>query len=271
MKTNHFEVLNSTEIEQIHSASMEVLQTVGVKVDYALAREIFAEAGALVDDSTQSVRIPETLVRQAVEQAPKSFRFFGADGQFCVNIGGGEPVFAALGTPIACLDLETGEHRPTTLLDLEHHIQLINACQNIHCSQMDVWPNDAPPNAIHTEAIWTWAHHSHKPFGMGCYGYRPTLDMMEMMAIACGGKQEIQQRPRFFAICSTVSPLQMTQIQLEGMLICAEYGQPVTMSPEGIAGTTAPVTLAGLLIQENANIMAHITLAQIFRPGTPVL
>jgi trimethylamine---corrinoid protein Co-methyltransferase len=54
-------------------------------------------------------------------------------------------------------------------------------------------------------------------------------------------------------------------------LICAEYGQPVTCAPEAIAGTTAPVTLAGLLAQENAAILAHITLAQIFRPGAPVL
>jgi trimethylamine--corrinoid protein Co-methyltransferase len=55
------------------------------------------------------------------------------------------------------------------------------------------------------------------------------------------------------------------------LLICAEYGQPVTCAPEAIAGTTAPVTLAGLLAQENAAILAHITLAQIFRPGAPVL
>jgi trimethylamine--corrinoid protein Co-methyltransferase len=63
----------------------------------------------------------------------------------------------------------------------------------------------------------------------------------------------------------------MLQMQLEGMFICADYGQPLAMSPEAIAGATAPVTLAGLLVQQNANIMAHVTLAQIFRPGTPVL
>jgi trimethylamine--corrinoid protein Co-methyltransferase len=136
---------------------------------------------------------------------------------------------------------------------------------------MDVWPNDVQMTSIHSEAIWAWAKNSRKPFGMGCYAYRPTLDMMEMMAIAAGGKAELQQRPRFFGICSTVSPLQMSQIQLEGMLVCAEYGQPVTMAPEGIAGLSAPVTLAGLLVQENANILAHIVLAQLFRPGTPVL
>jgi trimethylamine--corrinoid protein Co-methyltransferase len=63
----------------------------------------------------------------------------------------------------------------------------------------------------------------------------------------------------------------MDQAQAEGLLICAEYGQPVTCTPEAIAGTTAPVTLAGLLAQENAAILAHITLAQLFRPGAPVL
>jgi trimethylamine--corrinoid protein Co-methyltransferase len=92
-----------------------------------------------------------------------------------------------------------------------------------------------------------------------------------MMAIAVGGKEELRRRPRFFAICSVGSPLQMLQMQLEGLLICADYGQPLAMSPEAIAGATAPVTLAGLLAQENAAILAYVTLAQIYRPGTPVL
>jgi trimethylamine--corrinoid protein Co-methyltransferase len=63
----------------------------------------------------------------------------------------------------------------------------------------------------------------------------------------------------------------MDQAQAEGLLICADYGQPVTCAPEAIAGLSAPVTLAGLVAQENAAILAHITLAQIFRPGTPVM
>jgi len=94
---------------------------------------------------------------------------------------------------------------------------------------------------------------------------------MRMTAIVAGGKAALKQRPCFFAICSVGSPLQMIQMQAEGLLICAEYGQPLAMSPEAIAGATAPVTLAGLLAQQNANILAHVTLAQIYRPGTPVL
>jgi trimethylamine--corrinoid protein Co-methyltransferase len=63
----------------------------------------------------------------------------------------------------------------------------------------------------------------------------------------------------------------MIKMQLEGIFFFAEYGQPMAMSPEAMAGATAPATLAGLLAQQNAEILAHVTLAQIIAPGTPVL
>ena len=268
---SRYEVLSQADVEQIHFGSMEILAEVGVKVEYQKARDLFREAGCLVNDAEKRVQISEKLVFWAIEQAPNHFKLYGVDPEFNMDIGGGQINFAALGTPTSILDTETGLYRPTTLDDLVRHIKLINACEYINSTQMDVWPNDIPMTTIHAEAIWAWAHHSRKPFGMGCYGYIPTLDMMRMMATAVGGKEEMRLRPRFFGICSVVSPLQMNKEQLEGMLICADYGQPVAMSPEAIAGATAPATLAGLLVQENAAILAHITLAQIFRPGTPVL
>ena len=273
MKTARFEVLSQDEVERIHAASMEILADVGIKVNYKKAREIFREAGAEVDEETLAVKLPEKLVGWAVDQAPKQFSLFGIDAEFRLDIGPDQakPVFAGLGTPTRIIDLDDGAVRMATRQDVVDHIILINACENIHNSQMDIWPDDILMTTIHSEAIWAWAHNSRKPYGMGCYGYLPTWDMMRMMAIAVGGKQELQKRPRFFAICSVVSPPQMDQAQAEGLLICAEYGQPVTRAPEAIAGTTAPVTLAGLVAQENAAILAHITLAQIFRPGAPVL
>ena len=272
MKTHRFEVLSQDEVERIHGASMEILEEVGIQVNYKAAREVYGDAGAEIDEQTNAVKIPEKLVRWAVDQAPGEFSLYGNDLEFHLDIGGEQenPVFAGLGTPTRIIDIDSGEVRETTYQDVLDHIILINACENIHNSQMDIWPNDILMTTIHTEAIWGWAQNSRKSFGMGCYGYLPTWDMMRMMAIAVGGKAELQKHPRFLAICSVVSPLQMDQAQAEGLLICAEYGQPLAISPEGIAGATAPVTLAGLLAQENAAILAHITLSQIFRPGTPV-
>jgi len=271
MRTAWFEVLSPQEIDRIHAASMQILAEVGVKVDYGRARELFGQAGAQVDADAQAVRIPERLVQWALEQAPDSFTLYGNDPDFQVQVGGERVSFAALGTPTHILDFETGQRREVTLADVHRHLQIINGLEHIHNSQMDIWPGDIPMTTIHAEAILSWTRHSRKSFGMGCYGFLPTLDMMRMMAIAAGGKEELRARPRFFAICSVSSPLQMIQMQVEGMLICAEYGQPLAMSPEAIAGSTAPATLAGLLVQQNANILAHVTLAQIARPSTPVL
>ncbi len=271
MKLPLLEVLSVEELRQIDAASLQILAEVGIKVDYPVAREIYRRAGAVVDDAAQMVRLSETLVRSALAQAPASFRLYGSDGSLSVEIGGDAIVFAGLGTPTRMVDPFSRAVRPTTLNDMVRHIQLINACDQLFGSQMDVWPNDIPMTTIHAEAICAWAAHSRKSFGMGCYGYLPTLDMMKMMEIVAGSKEALRAQPRFMAICSVFSPLQMAQVQAEGLLLCAEYGQPLAISPEGIAGATSPVTLAGLLVQENANILAHIVLAQLYRPGTPVL
>lgn len=271
MKPARFEVLSQEELGRIHAASMQILAEVGIKVDYPFAARLFQEAGARYNETTHAMHIPETLVMWAVEQAPSAFSLYGYDGNFSMEIGGEQVQFAGLGTPTQIIDYESGETRPTVLEDTIRHIKLVNSCKHIHNSQMDVWPNDIPMTTIHVQGIDAWAHHSRKPFGLGGYGYLASLDMMQMMAMAAGGKDALQQRPCFLGITSVHSPLQMTQEQIEGMLIFGAFGQPTAVSPEAIAGATAPVTLAGLLAQQNANILAHITLAQIWRPGAPLL
>jgi len=271
MKPGYFEVLSAKEVEQIDAASLNILENVGLRVDLKRARQDLQAAGARVDEAARSVRFPEAVVRRAIEQAPRSFTLYGADPDFGMEIGTEQVNFAALGTPTKIFDTETGELRPTTIEDVRNHLRIINALDHIHNSQMDIWPNDIPMSTIHVEAILAWAQNSRKSFGMGCYGVMASEDMMRMMAIAVGGKEELKRRPRFFAICSAMSPLQMINLQIEGMYMFAEYGQPMAMSPEAMAGSTAPATLAGLLAQHNAEILAHVTLAQIIAPGTPVL
>jgi trimethylamine--corrinoid protein Co-methyltransferase len=271
MKPAYFEVLSPAEVQQIHDASMNILESVGLRVDLKRARDAFREAGAQVDEPAHSVRIPEKLVRWATEQAPNQFSLYGADPDFRLEIGTDKVNFAALGTPTKIFDTETGELRPTTMEDVRNHLRLLNALDHIDNSQMDIWPTDIPMTTIHVEAIRAWAQNCRKSFGLGCYGAMASEDMMRMMAIAVGGKEELEKRPRFFGICSVMSPLQMIKLQIEGMFLFAEYGQPMAMSPEAMAGATAPATLAGLLTQQNAEILAHVTLAQIIAPGTPVL
>jgi trimethylamine--corrinoid protein Co-methyltransferase len=271
MRPAHFEVLSAEEIQRIDAASMEILGSVGLRVDLKRARDVFREAGAQVDEASRSVRIPQEVVRSALAKAPKSFTLYGADPDFQMEIGTDRVNFAALGTPTKIVDMETGKLRPTTMEDVRNHLRLIDALDHIDNSQMDVWPNDIPMTTIHAEAILAWAQNSHKSFGLGTYGVMASEDMMRMASIVVGGEEELAKRPRFFGICSVMTPLQMIKLQLEGMFLFAEYRQPLAMSPEAMAGATAPATLAGLLAQQNAEILAHLALAQLIAPGTPVL
>jgi trimethylamine--corrinoid protein Co-methyltransferase len=270
MKPAHFEPLSSTEVRRIDAASMEVLETVGLRVDLKKARDAFGEAGAQVNEAARSVRIPERLVRWAVQQAPARFAVYGADPNYRLEAGAGQTYFTGLGAVVSVIDIETGELRAATLDDLRDHLRLVDGLPNIGATPIGIWPGDIPMTTIHAEAILAWVQNCRKPFGMGAYGVLASGDMMKMMAIAVGGRVEMAARPRFFAGCSPVSPLRMAKLQLEGLFQFAEYRQPVVIGPEAMAGATAPVTLAGLLVQHNAEVLAHVTLAQVIAPGMPV-
>jgi trimethylamine--corrinoid protein Co-methyltransferase len=271
MKPDHWQVLDPTEIQKIDASSKEILQTIGLQVDLKKARQLFLQAGAQVDESTHVVRIPEPLIQQALASAPRQFTVFGHDPSIQIHPGSGQTYFAGLGTPTKYIDAASGQLRPSLLEDQKRHLILVDESAHICQTEMDIWPTDIPMTTIHTEAILAWAHNCRKSFGIGAYGVVPSTDMMEMMAIAVGGKQELFERPRMINIVNTVTPLKTAQLQLEGLWIFVEGGQPVAISPEAMAGTTAPVTLAGLLALQNAEILAHITLAQLIRPGAPVL
>ena len=270
MKPAYFEVLSPAEVQQIDSASMEILETVGLRVDLKKARDAFGEAGARVDEAARSVRIPEKLVRWATQQAPSRYAVYGVDADYRLEAGTDQTYFTGLGVAVNVIDTETGELRPATLDDLRDHLRLVDGLPHLSATPIGVWPSDIPMTTIHSEAILAWAQNCRKPFGMGAYGVLASQDMMKMMTICVGGREEMQARPRFFAGCSAVSPLQMAKLQLEGLFQFAEYRQPVVIGPEAMAGATAPVTLAGLLAQHNAEVLAHVTLAQVIAPGTPV-
>jgi len=270
MRARRFEVLSKKEIGQIHQASLRILREKGVKVEAQDLRNIFKERGAVVDHSEQVVRIPEEMVDWAIEQTPSKFMVYGHDPKFKVKIDTKSSHFCGLGTPTDLVDRD-GNHNPTTLEDLRKHLILIDDLDNLTNDQMDIWPNDIPMTTIHVEAIRMWARWAKKPFGSGTLGYLASKDMMDMTALVVGGMDKLMKKPRQVGITSIVSPLKIDTAQGHGMRVFIEHNQPLTVTPEAMGGTTAPVTLAGLLTQHNAEVLAHITLAQCIKPGAAIM
>ncbi|MBN1532084.1 MAG: trimethylamine methyltransferase family protein [Spirochaetes bacterium] len=270
MKSSSYQVLSADEIGMIHGRTLEVLSGVGIKVVVKKMRDLLTDAGCHVDENTKIVRFPPEMAERYIRMAPREFTLGGADPSVQRTVSPDTRIFSGLGTAINLFDLESGAYRQTTLNDVRDHIILIDNCQHINSNQMDIWPHDVPMHTIHVEAIRTWLMNCRKSFGMGAYGVLATTDMMEMVKIAFG-IETIRERHPYVAIISIQSPLSTAHIQLEGLMILAENGQPAIMSPEAMAGTTAPVTLAGLLVQHNAEVLSHIIMAQVVRPGAPVM
>ncbi len=271
MKNMKLEVLSAKEIEEIREATSEVLQETGVKVEVKKMRQILSDLGCKADEKTKIVKFPPRVVETYVKKAPRQFVLCGHDQSLTWTISPETRVYGGLGTAVNMYNLETGAYGPATLKDLIRHLIILDGLDFIQSNQMDIWPSDVPMQTIPVEAIRAWARNCRKSFGMGAYGVLPTKDMMELLIIAMGGADKIKDKHPYMTIVNTVSPLSTAQIQLEGLMILAEYGQPALFSPEAMAGTTAPITLAGLLIQHNAEVLAHIVMAQAIRAGTPVM
>ena len=271
MKMNKLEALEKDEIELIHGKTLELLEKIGIKVESEEARSLLKENGGIIDNDTHFVKFPENLVLEQLKHVPDSFTLWGSDGSFNVEINTKSTNFATVGTPVKIYDpTKKNGVRKTVLADTIKQIRIVDSLDNVCCSHVDVWPNDIPYLELHYHVIKAWAENSVKPYGLGCLGRTASQDMMDLTSIIVGGEEELKEKPRLIGFFNPVSPLMMSTLLLNGLFIFTKYNQPVIIAPAASAGSTAPVTLAGLLIQSNMETLSSIVLSQLINPGCPV-
>jgi trimethylamine--corrinoid protein Co-methyltransferase len=271
MRMKKLELLSKDEIELIHSASLELLSSVGIKIDSKETRDLLEKNGAETNSDSKFIKFPEEIVKERLKKVPDSFSLYGPDGSFSFGINMESMVFATIGTPVKIYDpTRKSGVKKTVLEDTIKQIRIVDYLDNISCSNLDIWPNDISYTAIHAHCIYQWAKNTKKPYGMGCIGRLASQDMMNLVSIVVGGDEELIKRPRLVGYFSPTSPLHFPQIMTNGFEIFAKYKQPTIIPPEALAGTSAPVTLAGLLTQTNAEIIGGAVLSQIYNPGAPI-
>lgn len=271
MKCSKLQMLSNEEIKRIHDESFSVLEKVGIRVNLKKMRDLLGDHGAKVDEQNKIVKFPSAFMESQLKNVPAEFTICGYDLDYKNQISCQNRVWAGLGTAFRMLDPKTGDLSDATQQDALQHIVLFDYLDNVASNQMDVFAQDIPMHTVHVEGIRGWVKNCRKGYGMGAYGVLASTDMIEMVGMAIGGKEKLQDHHPFVSIVSIQSPLSTAQIQLEGMMLFAKHKIPMCVSPEAMAGTTAPVTLAGLLVQHNAEILAHVVMTQVVNPGAPVL
>jgi trimethylamine--corrinoid protein Co-methyltransferase len=274
IKGGQLKILSSDEILDIHLATLDVLENTGVVVQEKTAFSLLKDSGAYVDEDNMLVRIPSHLVEEAIRKAPRGFTLYARNPKHNRRIEGRRVCFQPMIGRINIIDLETGRRRRTSISDLENLIKLADALENYHILHSGaMMPHiDGVQDAIaHAYGYYIGVKNSEKVVKGTGRGKVKAKDCIRLAAILAGGEEELRKRPNIFTTCNPVSPLRHAKEQTEGIIEYGRYRLPVDITSEPQAGATAPVTLAGLLVQQNAEILSGITIAQLANPGTPVM
>ena len=266
------EILSAEQVEQIHQASLKLLHQHGLRVLHKGARERLALAGAEVDESTQMVRLAPELVMEKVALAPAEITLHARNPAKNFKLGKNHLAFTSVGGPAYCNDLDKGRRRGT-FEEACNFIRLVQSLDIIHQEGGGPFePIELPAETRHLDLYLAQIRLLDKNWQPIALGRERTLDAINMARIAMGfSAEEFAQKPTLFGIINTNSPLQIDVPMAEGLIELAQAGQVVCITPFTLAGAMAPVTLAGTLTQQNAEALAGITLAQVVRPGAPVV
>ena len=265
-----YKPLADHQVMQIHQAALTVLERTGVQVEEPEARRLFQESGA--DVRGNRVRIPGSLVEDAVEWAPSRVLLAGRDSRWDLELVGARVYVGTGGAALNVLDLETARLRPAVLQDVSDLARLVDALDNIHFYLVPVYPTDVEKDVVDVKTYYAGLVNTTKHVQAGIYTVRGIHDTVAMCEEIAGGNKALRERPIVSFITSwMISPLLFaTDVTILLIETCRQR-IPIVLSAAPMAGSTAPATLAGMLAQLTAEQLAGLVLTQLACRGAPVL
>ena len=263
-------LLSADELESIHQASLTVLEEIGMDFSLAEARDLLKQAGA--DVRGERVRIPRGLVDDCLKTVPADFLFHARNPENTVWLGGDAMAFGTVSSAPNCSDIDGGR-RSGTLADYRNFLKLGQVFNCIHfIGGYPVEPIDVHPSVRHLVALTDMATLTDKPYQGYSLGPERINDAIEIARIARGvSREQLEREPSMSSIINTNSPLKLDTPMLQGIMALSASNQIVCVTPFTLAGAMAPVTIAGALVEQNAEALAGLVMTQVVRPGSPFI
>ena len=270
-----FRLMSDDQLEDLHQATLQILERTGVTIECQEAIELLDGAGADVSNPSR-VKIPSYLVEQAIRTAPRTITLYTRDGEPAIVLNGMTGShFGSAPDPRRIRDPYTGEVRTCYVEDIADLSRLIDALPNIE------WTYTAASNLTLPVAtgidisdrvtLLQFVLNSSKPIIVEITNVEALRELIDCCAIIAGGEEQLRKKPFFGGSCEPVSPLVQGKDALEKSLLCAEKGLPVVVYSMPMAGATTPATFAGCLAVANAEVLSQLVALQLKNPGSPVI
>lgn len=262
-------ILSRDKLERIHLSTLEVLRRTGVAVKEPKALEIFKKGGCYVDG--ERVRIPGNLVERALENAPPRVAMCDRNGNPAMFLEENNTYFGTGSDTPNVVDPYTGERRFVVLKDIENvskTVDYLDEMSFMMCSGIASDVNHKISDIYHLEAM---VNHTEKPIVFTAWSFENLKTIIEMAEVVAGGAEQLKNSPFVALYTEPISPLTLAKESTQKLMYMAEKSLPVVFTPAVITGATGPVTIAGGLIQANAEILSGYVLANLIKVGTPFI
>ncbi len=256
---------------RIVDEALTVLERTGVFIEDAHALERLARAGINADKETGRVTFPRAIVEQAIKDAPSSITLHDREGAPYATLEGDRVHFVPASSALRILDRRTQEHREPRTADFVEYVKLADGLKNISYLSTAFIPKDIPQDIADAWRLYLVLAHSKRPIVSGAFTSWGVPRMADIMAMFREGKDDLAKRPMSIFTCCPNTPLRWGEDPIANIMDCATAGIPIEIVPVLLLGMISPATTVGALVLHTAEVLSGLTIAQIVRPGTPVI
>ena len=262
-----FRVLTDDQVAEIRRASFDVMAKAGFKILHAGARKMLKQAGCQVKG--ELVKVPEYVVKACLNTTPKGYTIYSRDGQPAMQVEGRKGYYGTSTASPNTMDALTGDIHPTHVADIANGAKVADALEHIDWVMPMGSAQDIPPTVADLYEFEAVVTNTTKPIVFIGYTPKGVELVYEMAAEVAGGLENLQDRPFLIFYPEPISPLVHPADVIDRIFVCADLNLPQMQGPSIQFGATAPVTLAGGLVQGTAEALMCVVLAQLRNPGCP--
>ena len=272
MESQRFTPLSEAEVKRVHTAALDVLESVGMEqATPKIVELVTAKGGRLTEEGR--LLFPRALVEEQIAATNRTFLLHGQDPKHDMDPHGDKVYTGTAGAAVHIIDPFTRKHRDSTLKDLYDVGRMVDKLDHIHFFQRVLVPRDLP-DAYEMDINTCYAIVSSTTKHVGTSWLMPehiTAAMPMLHAIA-GGEKAWRERP-FLSMsnCFVVPPLRFAPDSCDCIEVAVREGMPVLLADAGMAGATGPTALAGALVQAVAESLAGLVFVNLLKPGHPVI
>lgn len=272
LEGGRYNPLTDAEVQRIHTAALDALETIGLADAPPSGVEYLTGAGAILGEDGR-IRFPRALVEDTIAKANRSITLCSRDAKHDLDLSGSRVHYGTAGAAVHMVDVDGQNYRESTVQDLHDAARICDVLDNIHFCQRPMICRDIPDTVeMEYNSVYACVSGTTKHIGTSFSEPHCVAPAVEMLHMIAGGEDAWRARPFVSNTnCFVVPPMKFASESCQVMEECIKAGLPVLLLSAGMSGATAPSTIAGAIVQAVAECLAGLVYVNAVKPGAPAI